>query len=67
MARTPRINDSTLRDGEQTTGVTFMLGEKLDLARHLDALGVPEMEVGIPALGESGRMLLFKGLHQACC
>jgi isopropylmalate/homocitrate/citramalate synthase len=44
------ISDTTLRDGEQMPGVVFTPGEKRQLARLLDELGIPLIEAGFPAV-----------------
>ena len=43
-----RVFDTTLRDGEQSPGATLTLPEKLEIARHLEALGVDVIEAGFP-------------------
>ncbi|MFZ4857975.1 MAG: homocitrate synthase [Desulfuromonadaceae bacterium] len=61
------IDDTTLRDGEQTAGVVFSKREKITIARMLDSIGVGEIECGIPAMGreeqESIRTLVDLGLN----
>ncbi len=42
------IFDTTLRDGEQSPGVSLMQHEKLEIARQLARLGVDVIEAGFP-------------------
>ena len=42
------IYDTTLRDGQQTTGVDFSVSDKLAISRALDKLGIDYIEGGWP-------------------
>ncbi|MGC7879645.1 2-isopropylmalate synthase, partial [Desulforudis sp. 1190] len=42
------IFDTTLRDGEQSPGVSLNINEKLQIARQLANLGVDVIEAGFP-------------------
>lgn len=44
------ILDSTLREGEQTPYVNFTIGEKVEIARLLDQVGVEMIEAGDPSV-----------------
>ncbi len=44
------ICDVTLRDGEQTPGVSFSCKEKVDIATMLDDIGIEVIEAGFPAV-----------------
>lgn len=46
------ISDCTLREGEQQAGVVLSPSDKLTLARGLDEIGIPQLEVGMPAISE---------------
>src|SRR5215218_10287793 len=45
---TVRIFDTTLRDGEQSPGATLTRPEKVEIARHLEDMGVDIIEAGFP-------------------
>ncbi|MDH4264980.1 MAG: hypothetical protein OEW45_05020, partial [Deltaproteobacteria bacterium] len=47
--------DVTMRDGEQTPGVAFTLAEKIELAKELEAIGVPQIQVGVPGSSKNAR------------
>ena len=44
------ISDCTLREGEQQAGVVLSRKEKIHLAHMLDEIGIPQLEVGMPAV-----------------
>ena len=44
------ICDVTLRDGEQTPGVSFTREEKMDIASWLDRIGIDVIEAGFPVV-----------------
>src|SRR2546423_1899130 len=46
------IFDTTLRDGEQSPGVSLDTGEKLEIAEQLARLGVDYVEAGFPVASE---------------
>jgi len=59
-----RIFDTTLRDGEQTPGVSFTPEEKMEIAAQLDKLGVDVIEAGFPSASQ-GEQKALKDLVNA--
>lgn len=49
MEKMIKIFDTTLRDGEQSPGCSMNIGEKIEVARQLEKLGVDIIEAGFPA------------------
>lgn len=47
------IVDTTMRDGEQSPGVSMSAAQKLELVKLLDDAGIYQIEAGIPAVGKS--------------
>ena len=50
-----RIFDTTLRDGEQTPGVSLSPEKKLNIAKKLDELGIDAIETGFPVISDGER------------
>ena len=66
-----RIFDTTLRDGEQTPGVTVTPEQKIQVAMKLDELGVDAIEAGFPIVSQ-GEMqavttIAKQGLNAEIC
>ncbi len=61
-----RIFDTTLRDWEQTIGVSLSPDQKLSIAKKLDALGVDVIEAGFPVISDGElkgvKMITAEGL-----
>ena len=55
MVKTVQVLDTTLRDGEQTPGVSLTLEKKLRIAKVLDDLGVDVIEAGSAITSEGER------------
>ena len=51
-SKTVRFYDTTLRDGEQTTGVAFSADEKFEIACKLSDLGISRIESGFPRVSD---------------
>jgi 2-isopropylmalate synthase len=66
-----RIFDTTLRDGEQTPGVSVDSQHKINIAIKLDELGVDAIEAGFPIVSEGERKaiktIVRQGLKAEVC
>jgi Isopropylmalate/homocitrate/citramalate synthases len=76
MTRKVEIFDTTLRDGEQTPGISLNAKEKLEIAKQLEKLSVDVIEAGFPiasngdfnavkAIAEEVRGPIIAGLARA--
>jgi len=66
-----RILDTTLRDGEQTPGVSLTPEDKIEIARQLDKLGVDIIEAGFPSSSDGEKKVVKEikklGLESKIC
>jgi 2-isopropylmalate synthase len=59
-----RIFDTTLRDGEQSPGIALNAGEKVEIARQLERLGVDIIEAGF-AISSPGEVEGIQAVSRA--
>jgi isopropylmalate/homocitrate/citramalate synthase len=52
------VYDTTLRDGEQMPGISFNCEQKLEIAKKLDELRVPQIEAGFPVVSDEERKMV---------
>jgi len=64
MPKKIKVFDTTLRDGEQTPGVSLTAAEKLEIATALSNLGVDVIEAGFP-VSSDGEFKAVKGIAEA--
>ncbi|MCW4002919.1 MAG: 2-isopropylmalate synthase [Candidatus Bathyarchaeota archaeon] len=62
-SRAIRIFDTTLRDGEQTPGVSLTAEDKIEIARQLSKLGVDVIEAGFPSSSEGEKKVVKEIAH----
>lgn len=69
--RKVRIFDTTLRDGEQTPGVTVTADQKVQVAVRLDELGIDAIEAGFPIVShgemQAIKTIVKQGLKAEIC
>src|SRR3972149_1492078 len=53
-----RIFDTTLRDGEQSPGVSLTFEDKVEIAKQLSLLGVDTIEAGFPASSDGEKKVV---------
>lgn len=58
------LYDTTLRDGAQTSGISFSVNDKVRIAHHIDALGIPYIEGGWPSPANPRDIAFFDAMRE---
>lgn len=71
IIRDIEVCDVTLRDGEQTPGVSFTADEKINIAHKMDEIGIDMIEAGFPIVSSEEASIVRKianmGLSARTC